>query len=296
MQRAQPMKLVFPFLASVLLLACSVDDSDTTPQRSLVVAVTPGQSKEALLARHTPLMRYLEAATGLDIELVIPLDYSDLLNQFASGSIDLAWFGGLTFTQAEARSEAVPLAFRDVDLEFTSCYLVGKDEPRSSVREFEGSSFSFGPNLSTSGHLMPRYFLEREGIYPEQFFSSTRHSSAHDQTIDWVSDGSVELGVANCLLVQSLFDSGSLGRDEVRIIETTPPYSDYIWATKASIPYGIRMNLLNALLSLDASNPEHLEILRSQGANAYLPAASDNFITVRAAARRVGLLDEDGRN
>lgn len=291
------MKVVFASLALLLLLACSGDAGDTTPaDGSIVVAVLPDQSEDALLARHTPLINYLQDATGLDIDLVIPRDYSGLVEQFDSGLIDLAWFGGLTFTQAEARSQAVPLAFRDVDLKFTSCYLVANDETRSRVNEFKGADFSFGPYLSTSGHLMPRYFLEREGVYPEQFFSSIRHSRGHDQTARWVSDGAVELGVANCIIVQSMFENGSLNRDEVRIIETTPPYSDYIWAAKASMPESTRTKILDALLSLDATDPRHLKILRAEGANAYLPAASGNFTTVRMAAKRMGLLEEEGED
>lgn len=291
------MKCVFTFLILLSLSACSGDDVDTSAAAgSIVVAVLPDQSKDALLARHASLISYLQDATGFDIELLLPLDYSDLLDQFDTGHIDLAWFGGLTFTQAEARSRAVPLAFRDIDVEFTSCYLVGKGEVRSSVREFEGTKFSFGPGLSTSGHLMPRYFLEHEGIYPERFFSSVRHSNGHDQTARWVGDGTVTLGVANCIIVQSLFENGSLSPDEVRIIETTPPYSDYIWAVKPSMPKHTRTKLLNALLSLDATKPRHREILRIQGANTYLPASRRNFALVRAAAKRMGLLDEEVGN
>lgn len=290
------MKHTFATLALLSLFACSGDDADTTADGSIVVALLPDQSKEALLARHTPLIDYLRNTTGLDIELVIPRDYADLVDQFDTGHIDLAWFGGLTFTQAEARSQAVPLAFRDVDLEFTSCYLADSEETRSQVREFQGADFSFGPDLSTSGHLMPRYFLENEGIYPEQFFSSIRYSNGHDQTARSVSDGAVGLGVANCFIVQSMFENGSLSHDAVRIIETTPPYSDYIWAVKAAMPQNTRTKILDALLSLDATNPRHREILRSQGANAYLPAAPGNFATVRAAAKRSGLLGKDGDN
>lgn len=249
-----------------------------------------------MLSRHTPLLDYLEDYTALNIELLIPRDYSDLLDQFDAGHIDLAWFGGLTFTQAEARSQAVPLAFRDIDLQFTSCYLANGADTRSTVREFEGAEFSFGPQLSTSGHLMPRYFLESDGMVPEQFFAATKYSSGHDQTAKQVSDGSVELGVANCIIVQSLFNNGSLADDDVRIIETTPPYSNYVWAVRPSMDERTRTLFLDALLALDASVDGQRAILRAQGANAYLPAAPGNFVLVRMAASRTGLLPEGGDN
>lgn len=286
------MKKILTFLFVVSLFGCSGEDIDPAPtMKPVVVAVLPDQSKEALLARHMPLLEYLRATTSLDFELVIPLDYADLLEQFDTGDIDLAWFGGLTFTRAEQRSQAVPLAFRDIDSQFTSCYLSKSDEYSTRIRDFAGSEFSFGPYLSTSGHLMPRYFLERDGIIPEQFFSSTRHSAAHDQTARWVRDGTVNLGVANCIIVQSMFDNGLLSDDDIRVIETTPPYSDYVWAVSSSMDKHTRMLLLDALLALDASLPQHRVILQLQGANAYLPAASEDFVLVRRAAQQLGLDD-----
>lgn len=128
------------------------------------------------------------------------------------------------------------------------------------------------------------------------FFASIRHSAGHDQTAAWVANGSVALGVANCVIVQSLFEDGLLSGDDVRIIETTPPYSDYVWAVSASLDDRIRLQLLDAFLALDASIPEHREVLRSQGANAYMPAASEDFEIVRIAADRSGLYLEDREN
>ncbi len=291
------MKQVLSFAVLAMLVACAeerVDQAETADP--ILIAVLPDQSKDTLVSQYAALLDYLESETSLEIELEIPLDYSDLLDQFDAGRVDLAWFGGLTFTQAERRSQAVPLVFRDVDLQFTSCYLTKSSDKRTTISEFEGEDFSFGPSLSTSGHLMPRHFMMDDGLDPEQFFASIRHSAGHDQTATWVANGTVALGVANCVIVGSLFGNGLLGNDDVRIIETTPPYSDYVWAVRASLPERTKLTLLDAFLALDASIPEHREILRSQGANAYFPAASENFAMVRMAADRAGLFAEDHEN
>jgi phosphonate transport system substrate-binding protein len=291
------MKRTLLFVALALLVACAEERVDHAATAGpILIAVLPDQSRDTLLSQYAPLLDYLENETSLEFELEIPLDYSDLLNQFDTGRVDLAWFGGLTFTQAERRSRAVPLVFRDVDLQFTSCYLANSSDKRTTISEFEGEDFSFGPSLSTSGHLMPRYFMKDDGLDPEQFFASIRHSAGHDQTATWVANGTVALGVANCVIVRSLFENGLLGSDDVRIIETTPPYSDYVWAVDVSLDERIKLTLLDAFLALDASIPEHRKILRSQGANAYLPAASENFEIIRIAADRADLLAEDHEN
>ncbi len=252
--------------------------------------MTPNQAPENLRERHGPLLAYLEETTGINFELVIPSDYEELRQQFESGDVGMGWLGGLTFVQAEVGGFTVPLVLRDVDIQFTSCYIVRAENDSVSVGEFEGASFSFGPELSTSGHLMPRYFLTRQGDVPEEFFGSIRHSSGHDQTAAWVADGTVDLGVANCIILRSLFASGRISDDKVRILDTTRPYSDYVWVARTSLNEATRSRILDAFLALDPTVPAHREVLRLQGANAYLPAGSEDLDIVRAAARQAGLL------
>ncbi|MDJ0793499.1 MAG: phosphate/phosphite/phosphonate ABC transporter substrate-binding protein [Woeseiaceae bacterium] len=276
--------------------ACTGDAPPDDIADTIRVGVLPDQVPDNLRTRHEPLIAYLGETTGFSFELVIPSDYADLLQQFAVGDVDLAWFGGLTFVRAELHAGAIPLALRDVDIQFTSCYLAGASGQRTSIAAFEGARFSFGPDLSTSGHLMPRYFMSQAGLVPEDFFQSIRHAPGHDQTAAWVADGTVDLGVANCVIVQSLFANGQLDEDEVRIIETTPPYSDYVWAARESMSAPRRAAILDALLALDPTVPLHREVLRLQGANAYLPAGSGDLEFVRAAALQAGLLaGEDSR-
>mgnify|MGYP001818197852 CR=1 FL=1 len=58
----------------------------------------------------------------------------------------------------------------------------------------------------------------------------------------------------------------------------------------------IATNDIDALLALDATVPEHREILQLQGANAYLPAGSEDFAMIRKAAENANLLAEDDAN
>ncbi len=275
-----------------MAFGCGRDNpADTAIPDSIRVAVTPNQAPQRLEERHRPLLDYLEAATGIGFDLVIPSDYEDLRRQFESGDVDMGWLGGLTFVQAEMGGHTVPLVLRDIDIQFTSCYLAKAGDIRSSIDEFRDTRFSFGPELSTSGHLMPRYFLTQQGDIPEDFFGSVRHSSGHDQTADWVADGTVDLGVANCIILQSLFASGRVNSEDVRILDTTPPYSDYVWVARTSLNDATRSIILDAFLALDPTIPAHLDVLRLQGANAYLPAGSEDLDVVRAAALQAGLLD-----
>lgn len=267
---------------------------DIAPER-LRVGILPGEESEILRDRFTPLVQYLSHSIGLPCDLVIPPDYDALVRQFADGEIDLAYFGGLTFVRAEARAQASLLVVRRRDLEFRSYVLVRADYPAKSPTELKGTRFAFGSRLSTSGHLMPRFFMQRDGIEPEEWFSEVRYSGAHDVTAYWVRDGQVDAGVADAAIIDAMISDGRLGRGALRILERTPPYTDNVWAHRPDMPDNLRNRLRDAFLALDPRQADHRTILDALDADAFLPALTTDFQRLRQIARELSLLDRDGQ-
>jgi phosphonate transport system substrate-binding protein len=285
------------YLITLALLGaiCACDDAGgpgSVDLQTLRIGVVPDQAAVALVQRHTPLVEYLGTATGLDVELVLSDDYENFLVDFDEGRLDLAWFGGLTFVQAEYRSDAAPLVMRDVDQDFRSCFLVSGSRPERLVADFEGQRFTFGSRLSTSGHLMPRYFLQQDGRVPEVFFRSVQYTAGHDATAYLVRDGAVDLGVANCVIFRRMLEDGRLLHDDVRILATTPPYHNYVWAIRPALSGEFEAKIVDAFLALDETIPEHAAILRAQYARGYLPVSRENFTEVRKAAGSLGFLSD----
>lgn len=273
------------------LVACSETDSVTeSPPDILRIGLLPDEDPETLKQRFTPLAKYLSTNLEIPFELIIPADYNDLVEQFAKGNLDITYFGGLTFLQAQQRADAVPLVMRDIDVHFSSYFLARTHEHPENLSDFKGSSFSFGSQLSTSGHLMPRYFLGMKGITPEDFFSEVSFSGAHDKTALLVSDGAVDLGAANAHIVDSMYANGQLNPNDVHIVWKTPPYADYVWAVRPDIGESFSNKLLNLFLSLSSSNEQHHEILNKLGAGGFIPAHLDDFEALREVALKTGLL------
>ncbi|MBT8136556.1 MAG: phosphate/phosphite/phosphonate ABC transporter substrate-binding protein [Gammaproteobacteria bacterium] len=272
----------------ILLALASCEDPAAPVERinsgPLVVGVLPDQSREQLIGQYQPLIEYLNQVTGLELALIIHSSYAELLESFIQGELDLAWFGGLTFVEASASVGAVPLVMRDTDLRFTSYYIVAAAAQGETVADFAGKRFSFGPRLSTSGHLMPRYFLLQDGISPESFFASVEYSLAHDKSAAKVSSGVVDIAVANSVIIDSMFADGRLSADAVRILQTTPPFPDYVWATSTAVAGPVRETLRDAFLALDRTQESHAAILARLRASGFLPAHDRDFDEVRAAA------------
>ena len=124
------------------------------------------------------------------------VDYAATVEGMAANKLDLVWFGGLTHVQARIRTNntAYAIAMREEDLKFKSVFITNPQANIKSLQELKGKTFAFGSAGSTSGHTMPRYFLLKAGIIPEQDFSKFSFSGAHDATALWVQSERVDVG------------------------------------------------------------------------------------------------------
>jgi phosphonate transport system substrate-binding protein len=271
-----------------LVLAACVPEKEQELPNPLRIAVLPDQEPDRLIERYTPLTEYLGKELGVEVELTVPQSYGHLLELFHDRDVDLAYFGGVTFVQANLRDGAEALVMRDVDAKFTSYFLVRTDEPATQIGDMAGRRFSFGSSLSTSGHLMPRYFLRESNIVPEDFFDDVAYSGAHDQTAISVRDGLADVGVANSVVIDNMFKDGRLRTDQVRILSETPPYADYVWALRSGFSEASTDRLRDLFLALSHQSQDHSRVLESLGARMFLPAGASDFNQLETLLSELG--------
>jgi phosphonate transport system substrate-binding protein len=258
----------------------------------LRVSAIPDEAPTELQRKFKPLGDYLKKETGLDVQFTPVTDYAAVVEGLATNKIDLAWLGGFTFVQAKLRTNggAVPIVQRAEDEKFVSKFIVPTDSPVKTFADLKGKTFAFGSPASTSGHLMPRFFLGREGIQPDRDFKAVAFSGAHDATVAFVASGRAEAGVLNASVYDKLVESGNPNVAKVRVLATTPPYYDYNWTVRPGLDAALTRKLTDAFLKLDPANPEHKELMGLQRASKFVPTKASNYDGIEAAAKAAGLI------
>lgn len=275
----------------VLALGLAASANAQTAQKVLRVSAIPDEAPTELQRKFAPIGKYLEAETGLKVEFTPVTDYAAVVEGLATKKLDMAWLGGFTFVQSKLRTNgtAIPIVQRAEDAAFTSKFITASDTVKS-LADLKGKTFAFGSPSSTSGHLMPRYFLLQAGINPERDFKNTAFSGAHDATVAFVASGKVDAGVLNALVWDKLVEDKKVDVSKVRVFATTPPYFDYNWTVRGDLDPAIVKKLTEAFLKLDSSKPEHKEIMALQRASKFIPTKVDNYAGIENAARSAGLL------
>lgn len=256
----------------------------------LRVSAIPDEAPTELLRKFKPLGAYLEQQTGMKVEFVPVADYPAVVEALATDRLDMAWLGGFTFVQVNQKTgNAIPLVQREQDAEFTSKFITS-DPNVKSLADLKGKSFAFGSISSTSGSLMPRYFMLQDNIKPETYFSRVAYSGAHDATAAWVQAGKVDAGVLNASVWQKLVDSGKVDTNKVKVFATTPTYFDYNWTVRGTLDPALAEKLKQAFLALDPAKPADKAILDLQAASRFIPTKPENYKGIEDAARAADLL------
>jgi phosphonate transport system substrate-binding protein len=280
-------------LAPRLLLALTLLVGAAAVQAQQVFRITaiPDESPTELARKAAPLAKYLEKKLGTKVEFTPVTDYAAAVEALANKQVDLAWFGGFTFVQANQRSagKAVPLVQRAEDEKFRSVFIT-TDAGIKGLADLKGRNLSFGSASSTSGHLMPRSFLLAAGVDPDKDLKRIAFSGAHDATVAAVASGKVDAGALNISVWEKLVADKKVDASKVRVFYTTPTYYDYNWTVHADMPAAQRQKLAQAFLELSTATPEGKEILELQRATRFIPTSPDNYKGIEAAARNAGLL------
>jgi phosphonate transport system substrate-binding protein len=257
----------------------------------LRVSAIPDEAPTELLRKFAPLGKYLEAEIGIPVEFFPVTDYAAVVESLAAKKLDLAWLGGFTFVQARLKTgNAIPIVQREEDEKFISRFITAQDSGINSLADLKGKTFAFGSVSSTSGHLMPRYFLLQAKIDPDKDFKTVAFSGAHDATAAWVESGRVQAGVLNGSVWDRLVEQKKVDLSKVKVFATTPPYYDYNWTVRGDLDPDLVKKLTDAFLKLDPSNPAHKEILELQRASRFIPTKAENYKGIEEAARASGLL------
>jgi len=278
--------------AALALLAAPAAGADT-----LYFTAIPDQDETKLETRFGKVADYLADELDVDVQYVPVKSYAASVTAFRNNQVQLAWFGGLSGVRAV---ELVPgsraIAQGVEDPEFKTYFIAHESaniEPSEDKlpEGLKGLTFTFGSKGSTSGRLMPEYYLRQRFDQPPQaIFERVGFSGNHSRTIALVESGAYQAGALNYQVWESAVANGEVDTGAVQVVWQTPTYPDYHWAIRGDVSErfgeGFADKVQQALLNLD--DPELLKSFPRKG---FIPADNEGFEPILETARQLDLVD-----
>ena len=261
-----------------------------------VFTAIPDEDETRLVERFGKVANYLGKELGVEVKYIPVKSYAAAVTAFRNDQVQLAWFGGLTGVQARRLlPDALAIAQGTEDQQFKSYIIAhsstGLKAGDSLPASIKAMSFTFGAKSSTSGRLMPEYYLrEQFQQAPEQLFSRVGFSDNHSRTIALVQSGAYQLGAVNYTVWENELRAGRVDEKNVRVIWETPAYPDYHWTLRGDVDkrWGKDFTRRITKAIIDMKDPQLLGAFPRQG---FIPADNGMYQAIEATAKSIGLLN-----
>lgn len=283
-------------LLTGLALGCG-GSREGTPTDTLRFSAIPGENSSEMIEKFGRVAEHLTEELGVPVEYAHVSDYGASVEAFKAGDVQLAWFGGLTGVRAR---RAVPgaraVAQGRIDPRYRSYFVAN---PASGLAPEQDAfplgladvTFTFGDRSSTSGRLMPEYFLrEATGTTPAEFFGAPpSYSGNHDRTWQLVQDGSFDAGVLSYVTYEQRVAEGKIDPERCFVLWRTPEFPDYSWNVRPDLDErfgeGFTERLQRTLLAIE--DPALLgAMMREDG---LIPATNADFERLEVLADELEL-------
>jgi phosphonate transport system substrate-binding protein len=286
-------------LTVLAALLTSLTFSFSTVAEGFRFTAIPDQDESQLQARFGKVARYLERELGVPVTYVPVKSYAAAVTAFRNNQVQLAWFGGLSGVKARdlvSGSRAIAQGYED---QFFKTYLIahhssgllGQSTGDKFPKAIQGKTFTFGSKGSTSGRLMPEFYVRKHlGQAPDKAFDRVGFSGDHSRTIALVQSGAYAVGAVNYKVWERALADGKIDRNKVDVIWQTPAYPDYQWSVRGDVDQrfgaGFADRIQSVLLAID--DPELLEAFPRQS---FVKADNDDYRPIRDTAVTIGLID-----
>lgn len=187
------------------------------------------ESSQNLKSDWQPVLDDMAKKLGMKVNGFFASDYAGIIEGMRFNKVQVAWFGNKSAMEAVDRASGEVFAQMinaDGTLGYYSHLIVHKDSPIKSLDDMlkQGKNLSFGngdPN-STSGFLVPGYYVfSQNNIDPKTFFKVSRGAN-HESNALAVANKQVDVATNNSENLEKIKDKLPGKFNDIRVIWTSP--------------------------------------------------------------------------
>lgn len=280
----------------LLLLAFTLLFTAASQANTLYFTAIPDEDETRLQERFSKVAEYLAGELDVEVAFIPVKSYAASVTAFRNNQVQLAWFGGLSGVQARERvagSRAIAQGVEDIGFYnyFIAHHSTGLEPADELSEDVRGKTFTFGSRGSTSGRLMPEYYIrDRFNEAPNQVFSRVGYSGNHTRTIALVESGAYEVGALNFSVWDKMVEEGEIDTDKVQVIWKSPAFPNYQWTIRGDVDErfgeGFTDRVQQALLDMDDQ-----DLLASFPRERFIEVDNEAYEPIRNVGRSLGILD-----
>lgn len=267
------MARLFCVLTLALLALGQTACGPTEPaSEALKLAYLPSEEDtEERMEAFQLLADHISAYVRQPVEIIRASSYAPTIEAMRARKIDIIRAGGsFTYMIAHEKAEAEaivavgtasagPGLYQSALVTSASSGIKTLADLKARSREID---FAFVDPASTSGHLVPRAFLETQGINPEKDFKQLIFTMSHLNSVMTVRSGKVDAGAISLSTYNRMVEQNRLDPAELTILWTSPPIPTGPVMVRQDLPEAVKKGIQAAYLALNDEESPLMEAMR----------------------------------
>ncbi len=265
------------------------------PEIKFHFGAPPHLSLERSKKEHKPLADFVGRVIDREVDIVIPVDYENLITSTANGDIDFSLLTPLAYVLAKDKEpKIIPLVtvVGEGATHYRAYIVVRTDDDVVDLAKLDGDKIAFVDKGSTSGYLLPRLMLQQAGYDLKKNSDNISFSGSHPHVVEDILSGKVRAGAVASTTFKNLSDQNL--ENELRIVAKSEWIPFGVVAVHPSFPAPWRDKLKKSLLNLSIRSPEGRRVLTGLATiSGFIEPDDSVYDKIRKMAREVGLLEKN---
>jgi phosphonate transport system substrate-binding protein len=265
------MKKTFILCATILALfmaGCKSKgdlDSNGVPGTLMIGMVQTDNMNQVKEAREA-VVKYLQKKLNMPVEIYYSTDYNGVIEALKAHKIHLAEIPPFAYVIATRTMKLTPIVTLGTNGKPTTYQSVLIANAHSNIKTMadvkansKNLTLSFVDPASTSGHLIPRAYLNSIGLNPDTAFKQTIFSGSHPATVLAVKSGKIDIGCTTNMIFGLMVQNKMLNENDVRVLWTSAPIPADPIAARSDINPEFLKKVQNAYLSMNTEAPQIID-------------------------------------
>ena len=259
--------------------------------RELRMSLISSENERDALVLYQPFSAYMERSLGVSFRVFRATDYAGAVEALRSNQVEFSRLGPAAYALArKVMGDRVAPVVRDRDDTgaegYYSVIVVRADSPFQTLADLRGRSLAWADSNSTSGFAFPSYYLRKEGIEIERFFSRTGFAGNDETAVLAVLNGSYDAAATHWTNerrgnVPRMVEKGMIPEGSMRMIWRTALIPNSPFVTRTDLPAALQEAFREAMLTMHERDPAALAALSSTTSR-FAPARHEDYVDVIA--------------
>jgi len=239
--------------------------------------------------RWEPFFADMAKKTGLTIKSFYAPDYAGVIEAMRFNKVQVAWMGNKAAMEAVDRSSGEVFAqvmYADGTFGYHGLLVAHKDSPYNNVddvlKHSKGINFSIGDPNSTSGFLVPTFYVfAKNGVDHRTAFKTVRNAS-HGANLQAVLAKQVDVATNNTEDLTKLESSKPELASQVKVLWKSPliPSDPFVW--RKDLDPAVKAKLKTFVLGYAKTDPAEKAILKNiYSYGGFRESSNDQLIPIR---------------